>query len=74
MEVKILNAPRLNKKCLVLDIDYTLFDLGSNAERPEELARPCERWTWGCCKPLEQLIASTSSIFEMQTKVFSFQF
>jgi hypothetical protein len=23
-----------------LDIDYTLFDLGSAAERPDELARP----------------------------------
>jgi ubiquitin-like domain-containing CTD phosphatase 1 len=29
-----------NYKCLVLDIDYTLFDLGSSAERPEQLARP----------------------------------
>jgi ubiquitin-like domain-containing CTD phosphatase 1 len=35
-----LNAPRAGKKCLVLDIDYTLFDLGSAAERPDELARP----------------------------------
>jgi hypothetical protein len=25
---------------LVLDIDYTLFDLNSSAERPDELARP----------------------------------
>ncbi len=24
----------------VLDIDYTLFDLNSTAERPDELARP----------------------------------
>eukprot|EP00798_Chlamydomonas_sp_ICE-L_P015941 gene15941-22073_t len=40
VEVKILNAPRPGKKCLVLDIDYTLFDLNSSAERPEELARP----------------------------------
>lgn len=40
VEVKVLNAPRAGKKCLVLDIDYTLFDLGSTAERPDELARP----------------------------------
>lgn len=40
VEVKVLNAPRTGKKCLVLDIDYTLFDLGSTAERPEELGRP----------------------------------
>uniref|UniRef100_A0A7S1SVM3 protein-serine/threonine phosphatase n=1 Tax=Tetraselmis chuii TaxID=63592 RepID=A0A7S1SVM3_9CHLO len=40
VEVEVMNAPRPGKKCLVLDIDYTLFDLGSTAERPEELARP----------------------------------
>lgn len=40
VEVKVLSPPRPGKKCLVLDIDYTLFDLGSVAERPEELARP----------------------------------
>ncbi|KAK9828309.1 hypothetical protein WJX74_008288 [Apatococcus lobatus] len=39
-DVKVLNAPRPGKKCVVLDIDYTIFDLGSSAERPEELARP----------------------------------
>ena len=38
--VKQLNAPRPGKKCLVLDIDYTLFDMKSVAERPDELARP----------------------------------
>ncbi|EFN54831.1 hypothetical protein CHLNCDRAFT_134850 [Chlorella variabilis] len=38
--VKVLNPPRAGKKVLVLDIDYTLFDLNSSAERPEELARP----------------------------------
>ncbi|GBF89622.1 ubiquitin-like domain-containing CTD phosphatase [Raphidocelis subcapitata] len=40
VEVKVMNPPRPGKKCLVLDIDYTLFDLGSAAERPDELARP----------------------------------
>ncbi|GIL65800.1 hypothetical protein Vafri_19425 [Volvox africanus] len=40
VEVKILSPPRPGKKCLVIDIDYTIFDLGSIAERPEELARP----------------------------------
>lgn len=40
VEIPILNPPRPGKKCLVLDIDYTIFDLGSSAERPEELARP----------------------------------
>lgn len=28
------------KKLLVADIDFTIFDLNSSAERPEELARP----------------------------------
>lgn len=32
---QVITAPRPGKKCLVLDIDYTLFDLGSTAERPE---------------------------------------
>lgn len=40
MPVKVLNPPREGKKCLVLDIDYTLFDHRSNAERPIELMRP----------------------------------
>jgi ubiquitin-like domain-containing CTD phosphatase 1 len=40
VEPKILNPPRPGKKLLILDIDYTIFDLGSAAERPEELARP----------------------------------
>lgn len=39
-EVKVLQAPRPGKKLLVLDIDYTLFDLGSSAERADQLARP----------------------------------
>mmetsp|Transcript_34379 Transcript_34379/g.61978 ORF Transcript_34379/g.61978 Transcript_34379/m.61978 type:complete len:370 (-) Transcript_34379:798-1907(-) len=40
VKVKVLSPPREGKKCLVMDIDYTLFDLDSNAERPQELARP----------------------------------
>ena len=27
VDVKVLHPPRPGKKCLVLDIDYTLFDL-----------------------------------------------
>lgn len=41
--IDVLHPPRADNpkiKCLVLDIDYTLFDLGSSAERPEQLARP----------------------------------
>jgi hypothetical protein len=39
VEVKVLNAPRPGKKLLVTDIDYTIFDLGSAAESPMDLAR-----------------------------------
>ena len=38
--IKSLHPPRAGKKCLVLDIDYTLFDLGSPAESAAQLARP----------------------------------
>ena len=30
-QIKVLNPPRRGKKCLVLDIDYTIFDLNSTA-------------------------------------------
>mmetsp|Transcript_47453 Transcript_47453/g.152013 ORF Transcript_47453/g.152013 Transcript_47453/m.152013 type:complete len:313 (-) Transcript_47453:150-1088(-) len=40
VKVSILNPPREGKKCLVLDIDYTLFDHRSTAEVPKELERP----------------------------------
>lgn len=40
VEIKVLNPPRLGKKLLVIDIDYTIFDLGSSAEQPMDLARP----------------------------------
>ncbi|XP_044754415.1 ubiquitin-like domain-containing CTD phosphatase 1 [Coccinella septempunctata] len=39
-EVKILNDLRPDKKLLVLDIDYTLFDHRSSAETGNELMRP----------------------------------
>jgi len=39
-EVKVVNPSRENKKLLVLDIDYTLFDHRSVAEAGWELMRP----------------------------------
>ena len=39
-EVKILNELREDKKLLVLDIDYTLFDHRTPAETGAELMRP----------------------------------
>ena len=38
--IKELHPPREGKKCIVLDIDYTFFDLGSSSERPRDLLRP----------------------------------
>jgi len=39
-KINILNPIRENKKLLVLDIDYTIFDHRSTAEKPYELMRP----------------------------------
>lgn len=39
-KLTLINPPRPGKKCLVLDIDYTLFDHRSTAENPRELMRP----------------------------------
>jgi ubiquitin-like domain-containing CTD phosphatase 1 len=39
-KIKVFNEPRKDKKLLVLDIDYTLFDHVSHAERGIELQRP----------------------------------
>ena len=40
LKVNIMNPPRENKKLLVLDIDYTIFDHVSHAEKGSELMRP----------------------------------
>lgn len=37
---KVLAGPREGKRCLVLDVDYTLFDHRSPAESARELGRP----------------------------------
>lgn len=40
LKVTVRNPPRSGKKLLVLDIDYTIFDHVSHAERGTELMRP----------------------------------
>ncbi|KAL3864606.1 hypothetical protein ACJMK2_006271 [Sinanodonta woodiana] len=40
LKIDMLNEPRVGKKLLVLDIDYTLFDHRSVAESAGELMRP----------------------------------
>ena len=39
-QIEELNPPRPGSKLLVLDIDYTLFDHRSPAERASQLMRP----------------------------------
>eukprot|EP01104_Vermistella_antarctica_P015169 TRINITY_DN4920_c0_g1_i2.p1 TRINITY_DN4920_c0_g1~~TRINITY_DN4920_c0_g1_i2.p1 ORF type:complete len:331 (-),score=59.01 TRINITY_DN4920_c0_g1_i2:229-1221(-) len=39
-KIKRFKEPRPGKKCLVLDVDYTMFDHRSTAEQPLELLRP----------------------------------
>ena len=57
------NKKRPGKKCLVLDIDYTLFDLGSSAERPDELARPhLHSFLAACYEHYDILIWSATSM------------
>lgn len=40
LNIKVMNPPREGKHCLVLDIDYTLFDNGSTVEHTLDLMRP----------------------------------
>ncbi|KAK3604426.1 hypothetical protein CHS0354_020849 [Potamilus streckersoni] len=40
LKIDMLNEPRMGKKLLVLDVDYTLFDHRSVAESAGELMRP----------------------------------
>eukprot|EP00210_Caulerpa_lentillifera_P006499 g6208.t2 len=49
VKVKIMTPPRQGKKLLVVDIDHTIFDLGSTAERVEELARPFLHYFFRSC-------------------------
>lgn len=45
--IKVLNQPRPGKKCLVLDIDYTIFDLNSTAGTDRQY--PCCPCAVQCC-------------------------
>ena len=48
-----LNPPRPGKKAVVLDIDYTIFDLNSAAERPEARCLAlCCRLEFSCWQTL----------------------
>lgn len=75
MEVKVLNPPRRGKHLLVLDIDYTIFDLDSSAERPDELARPyLHQFLTAAYNHFDLMIWSATSMkwVEVKMKVLSF--
>lgn len=40
LDINLINSPREGKKLLVLDLDYTLFDMKSKADNFEQLKRP----------------------------------
>ncbi|GMH45984.1 hypothetical protein BSKO_13948 [Bryopsis sp. KO-2023] len=70
VEVKIMNPPREGKKLLVLDIDYTIFDLGGSAERPEELARPyLHEFMTACYQHYDLVIWSATSMKWVEVKM-----
>lgn len=70
VELKILNPPRPGKKLLVVDIDYTIFDLGSSAERAEELARPyLHTFLTACYEFFDLMIWSANSMKWVEVKM-----
>lgn len=70
VKVEILNPPRKGKKLLVLDIDYTIFDLGSSAENPQELARPyLHDFMAACYENFDLMIWSATSMKWVEVKM-----
>ena len=70
VQVRILNPPRPGKKLLVIDIDYTIFDLGSTAERVEELARPYLHFFLAACyEHFDLMIWSATSMKWVEMKM-----
>lgn len=70
VKITTLTPPREGKFCLVLDIDYTLFDLGSSAERPEELARPhLHQFLASCYEYYDIVIWSATSMKWVDVKM-----
>lgn len=70
VELKVLTLPRAGKKLLVLDIDYTLFDLGSSAEQPDELARPyLHEFLTGCYQFYDIMIWSATPMKWVEVKM-----
>lgn len=65
-----LPAHNTGKKCLVLDIDYTLFDLNSSAEHPDELARPyLHEFLTACYEYYDIIIWSATNMKWVEVRV-----
>eukprot|EP00271_Cylindrocystis_brebissonii_P009073 TRINITY_DN23691_c0_g1_i1.p1 TRINITY_DN23691_c0_g1~~TRINITY_DN23691_c0_g1_i1.p1 ORF type:complete len:376 (-),score=58.97 TRINITY_DN23691_c0_g1_i1:381-1508(-) len=69
-KMKVLNPPRPDKKLLVLDIDYTLFDHRSTAESPGELMRPyLHEFLTACYAKYDIIIWSATSMKWVEVKM-----
>ena len=70
LKVNIINEPRPNKKLLVLDIDYTIFDHVSHAEKGSELMRPfLHEFLTGAYQEYDLVIWSATSIKWIEAKM-----
>ena len=70
LKVEIRNAPRAGKKLLVLDIDYTIFDHVSHAERGAELMRPhLHEFLKGAYEDFDIAIWSATSLKWIEVKM-----
>jgi len=70
ISVELRSPPRKGKKCLVLDIDYTLFDHRSVAERPIELMRPyLHEFLSACYKEYDIVLWSATSMKWIDVKM-----
>ncbi|XP_046851468.1 ubiquitin-like domain-containing CTD phosphatase 1 [Xenia sp. Carnegie-2017] len=69
-QVKVLNEPRVGKKLLVLDVDYTLFDHRSVAEKGVELMRPyLHEFLTACYEHYDIVIWSATNMKWIETKM-----
>ena len=70
-KVKVLSEPRKDKKLLVLDIDYTIFDHVSHAERGTELMRPyLHEFLTSAYEHYDIAIWSATSMKWIETKMY----
>jgi HAD-superfamily hydrolase (TIGR02245 family) len=70
LDVRILHEPTPGKKCLVLDIDYTIFDHKSDFELAQEFKRPyLHEFLKVCYVYYDIVIWSATAMCHIQTKM-----